>query len=136
MRLTSTHTFATLEVSAAAYDEIKAKLVEAEYQHAFIDDAIDMHGIGLVKAELSSTWITAYDFGGSNIEPRQHFHCARCGTRQVVEGLTRTGFDLAAKEFIGVHRECKAGDSDATGDAQTAAEGKSGLLGGDGFVHV
>lgn len=47
----STYTFATLEVSAAAYLEIRAKLEEADYQHAIREDgAIDMHGIGLVRA--------------------------------------------------------------------------------------
>lgn len=61
MRLTSTHTFATLEVSNAAYDEIAAKLKEAGYDHVFMEDgAIDMHGIGLVKVEA-----------GDGIEPPQ-----------------------------------------------------------------
>lgn len=48
-----THTFAELEVSAAAYDEIRKLLEEAGYQHAFMEDGvIDMHGIGLTKADL------------------------------------------------------------------------------------
>ncbi len=42
------HTFALLAVSKQTYDEIKAKLEAADYQHAFVDEAIDMHGIGLV----------------------------------------------------------------------------------------
>lgn len=47
-RLTSTHTFVELELSPAAYAEIRAKLEEAGYQHAFAEDgAIDMHGIGV-----------------------------------------------------------------------------------------
>jgi hypothetical protein len=54
MTTRSTYTFALLEVSAAAYDEIKAKLTEAGYAHSLNDrDAlqpIDMHGIGLVRA--------------------------------------------------------------------------------------
>jgi hypothetical protein len=49
-----TYTFAKLEVSQAVYDEIRAKLVEAGYEHAFgLDDEvelIDMHGIALVRA--------------------------------------------------------------------------------------
>lgn len=52
----STHTFAELGVSAAAYDEIAGKLREAGYDHAFIEATvgsgglvIDMHGIGLVR---------------------------------------------------------------------------------------
>ncbi len=45
-----THTYATLEVSAAAYEEIKSKLLAAEYQHAINDEGeIDMHGIALVR---------------------------------------------------------------------------------------
>jgi NTP pyrophosphatase (non-canonical NTP hydrolase) len=43
------HTFALLAVSPAAYDEIAAKLKAADYHHSFVDDAIDMHGIGLER---------------------------------------------------------------------------------------
>lgn len=50
-RIRSTYTYATLEVSAAAYKEIRDKLDAAGYQHAFHEDGdgevIDMHGIGL-----------------------------------------------------------------------------------------
>jgi len=49
-----THTFAVLELSPAAFNEIKTKLEAAGYQHAFIKEdgelTIDMHGIG-VKEE-------------------------------------------------------------------------------------
>lgn len=46
------HTYALLEVSSAAYDEVRAKLSEAGYSHAFADDgAIDMHGIALVRED-------------------------------------------------------------------------------------
>jgi hypothetical protein len=41
------HTYSVLEISLAAFDEIKRKLEEAEYHHAFHDDLIDMHGIAL-----------------------------------------------------------------------------------------
>jgi hypothetical protein len=60
----TTYTFAELEVSAAAYDEIAAKLREAGYDHAFVparteiqgvqterEPAIDMHGIALTREE-------------------------------------------------------------------------------------
>ncbi len=44
----STHTYAILELSKPAYDEIRAKLDAAGYQHAFHDDGvIDMHGIAV-----------------------------------------------------------------------------------------
>lgn len=46
-----THTFAVLELSAAAFKEIRDKLEAAGYQHAFIKEdeelTIDMHGIGI-----------------------------------------------------------------------------------------
>ena len=43
-----TYTYAVLEVSKAAYDEIAAKLRDAGYDHAFTDEGeIDMHGIAL-----------------------------------------------------------------------------------------
>lgn len=50
-----THTYVLLEVSEAAYEEIRAKLEAAGYQHVFHDNPdapasprIDMHGIALV----------------------------------------------------------------------------------------
>lgn len=44
-----THTYALLEVSRPAYEEIQAKLIEAGYDHAINKDGeIDMHGIALV----------------------------------------------------------------------------------------
>ena len=50
--MTYTHTYVTLEISAAAYDEIAAKLLKAGYSHCFNDDGeIDMHGLALVKSE-------------------------------------------------------------------------------------
>ena len=54
MRLRTTHTFVTLEISEAAYKEIKQKLLAASYNHVFIYDydgteKIDMAGIGLTK---------------------------------------------------------------------------------------
>jgi hypothetical protein len=54
-----TYTYATLEVSQACYDEIKAKLEAAGYQDQFHKGTgaarghvlIDMHGIALVTKE-------------------------------------------------------------------------------------
>jgi hypothetical protein len=42
-----THTYAILDVSKKTFDEIRAKLDAAGYQHAFDRDVIDMHGIAL-----------------------------------------------------------------------------------------
>ncbi len=54
-RTTSTHTFALLEVTPAAFEEVRGKLEDAGYTHAFhrIDDraAVDMHGIALTSRE-------------------------------------------------------------------------------------
>lgn len=48
----STHTYAVLDVSPEAYAEIRRRLEEAGYAHAFDDrneggEVIDMHGIAL-----------------------------------------------------------------------------------------
>ena len=60
----ATHTYAVLDVSAAAYDEIAAKLREAGYEHAFLPERteieglqsergalIDMHGIAIARLD-------------------------------------------------------------------------------------
>lgn len=51
-----THTFAELELSPAAYDEIRQKLQAAGYDHAFMEDgALDMHGIGVTREKVGSS---------------------------------------------------------------------------------
>jgi hypothetical protein len=50
-----THTYAVLELSKAAFDEITQKLRAAGYDHAFHDDVVDMQGIAvsaLVTGEI------------------------------------------------------------------------------------
>ena len=47
MKTRTTHTYAVLELSPAAYSEIREKLAAAGYQHAFHDDLIDMQGIAV-----------------------------------------------------------------------------------------
>ena len=51
MTITSTYTYATMEISKAAWDEIAEKLKEAGYTQAFHDfgRVLDMHGIALVQ---------------------------------------------------------------------------------------
>jgi hypothetical protein len=50
----TSHTYAVLEVSDTAYQEVAAKLRAAGYHHVFIDDGkIDMHGIALAVATLT-----------------------------------------------------------------------------------
>lgn len=48
-----THTYAILELSPAAYSEIREKLAAAGYSDQFQDDLIDMHGIA-VTAESAA----------------------------------------------------------------------------------
>lgn len=52
MPIRPTHTYVTLDVSTAAYEEIKKKLLAAGYDHAINSDGeIDMQGIALVEEE-------------------------------------------------------------------------------------
>jgi hypothetical protein len=50
-----THTLATLEVSESTFNEIKKLLLDAGYDHVFLDneEIIDMQGIGIKKLEIS-----------------------------------------------------------------------------------
>ena len=46
-----TYTYALMEVSQDAWDEVAAKLKEAGYDHAFHEGgALDMHGVALVPS--------------------------------------------------------------------------------------
>jgi hypothetical protein len=50
----NTHTYVTLEISAAGYDEIAKKLRDAEYHHCFnAPGEIDMLGIAVVRGAES-----------------------------------------------------------------------------------
>lgn len=45
-----THTVVELEISAAAYDEIRRKLEDADYDHCFVGGGlIDMTGIAVTR---------------------------------------------------------------------------------------
>jgi hypothetical protein len=46
-----TRTYAVLEVTPMAYQEIRQRLEKAGYQHAIDNDKIDMHGIALQALE-------------------------------------------------------------------------------------
>ena len=50
-----THTYAVLKVTALAYKEIRAKLEQAGYGHAFNGDTVDMHGIAIEAEHLDGT---------------------------------------------------------------------------------
>lgn len=80
-----THTIVELGLSLEAYEEIKAKLTKAGYQHAFMEDGtIDMTGIG-VSTDLK--W------------------CERCGGN----GFTGpgTGYDSVCSQCGGTKTERK-----------------------------
>lgn len=60
-----TYTFSTLEVSPAFYEEVKAKLLRAGYDHAIRQDSgdeelLDMHGIALTRAKLADGVINPF----------------------------------------------------------------------------
>lgn len=46
-------TYAILKVSSEAYTEIKQKLKDAGYDHAFVDGNIDMRGIALQEEKMT-----------------------------------------------------------------------------------
>lgn len=54
--VTSTHTFVTMDVPAEVYDIIRAKFIEAGYDHVIMnedqpDEALDMTGIAITKGQ-------------------------------------------------------------------------------------
>lgn len=72
MAIRQTHTYATLEVSHAAYNEVEKLLRAAGYGHAFMPDgAIDMHGIALTKA----TKYRKCDGCGASYEGTYCYYC-------------------------------------------------------------
>lgn len=86
----ATRTYALMEVSEGAYNEILKKLRDAGYDHAIHDDeggALDMHGIALVKrAPPPATAHASTSPGPVNCNIRLHFQnkgyprsCERCG---------------------------------------------------------
>lgn len=52
MSTRTTHTTARLEVSRAFFEDVKARLRDAGYDHAFLQDgSIDMTGIAIAPVE-------------------------------------------------------------------------------------
>ena len=65
--MTRTHTYGTLEISKAAYQEIRKKLLAADYVHAIGklfggDEMLDMDEIALVESKAKSKAITTREF--------------------------------------------------------------------------
>jgi hypothetical protein len=44
-----THTYAFLEVLPSTWHDVRKRLEQADYVHAFHDNAIDMHGLALIE---------------------------------------------------------------------------------------
>lgn len=91
MAMTETRTYARLELSQAAYDEIKIKLKAAGYSHAFTKNGvIDMHGIGVAQKLVLKT---------SPATPDHHCDCSVCversdTLRQLVDSVLIPGIQL------------------------------------------
>lgn len=80
-----TYTYAVLDVSEAAYNEIAAKLRAAGYSHVFDKrrgekDLIDMHGIALaIEDTPTPTPEPAFDAAGRSE------HCSACQSQLVAD---------------------------------------------------
>jgi hypothetical protein len=110
-----THTFVELEMSAAAYDEIAAKLREAGYDHAFMKDiagatgkeTIDLHGIGVTKgaAEQCPNCVHLAQMLETKLDGEQGIHVSTGGrsrdeklfSARDVQAFTAIGFALRKK---------------------------------------
>ena len=62
-----THTYALLEVSEEAWEEIRKRLIEAGRRDVDKDGEIDMHGIALVKEEVDREELMR-QFRGGHLE--------------------------------------------------------------------
>lgn len=99
----TTHTYAQLEISRAAYDEIATKLREAGYDHCFIgeDGMIAMQGIAVIPAapprETSLEGIRAVGVAARRAGYRSNACPYRSGTAEA-EAWTR-GWDYANAEM-------------------------------------
>lgn len=96
-----THTFAELAVTAGTYEEIAEKLREANYGHTFIGDAIDMHGIGLIRA---------IDDGDSYPWPEHGWTCFHCGETFRTKASARDHFGADPGKEPGCIVKVKLGD--------------------------
>lgn len=65
--MTSTRTYALMEISPEAYAEIADAMKRAQYDHAFMEDnAIDMHGIAVIPAHKTSPLLHRPDVADEN----------------------------------------------------------------------
>lgn len=94
------HTYAVLQISKAAFDEIRGKLKEAGYEHAFDDAAeggpvVDMHGVAVqaVPKTPESDPLTKQGWGFPTQSRRAHWFSAGrslCGKWGYLGDLTKS----------------------------------------------
>lgn len=110
-----THTFARLEISSAAFHQIKKKLKEAGYSHLFVDDnTIDMTGIGISPKIAPPKFVRRLLTGKEFRYAAQHglsvyyelesyaedsFECRKCVIKNNGEVYGIGEVDLNANEF-------------------------------------
>lgn len=105
----ATHTYAILEISAAAFGEIRSKLLAAGYDHAFHMDGdkidIDMNGIAVRAAPPIRHPYRHYPPGMGDESRRLHraynalVEAQRAGVKNAVE-VVRLTDECAAKGII------------------------------------
>jgi hypothetical protein len=123
----TTYTYAILDVSQAAFEEIKAKLEAAGYQHAFGEDdgrtVIDMHGIAVAPedstdtGEMVTVTTSAPPRSLLRIPPEFENHlrvCPECARRPSYVPLCSVGAailkDDIARQFAALLGECVHGE--------------------------
>jgi hypothetical protein len=103
-----THTYVTLEISAAGYDEIARKLRDADYGHCFNSSGeIDMTGIAVVRAQQPMKYIPKVEEPG---------RCANCGGIHYgsvgcpyLDGVSKQGaVEKSTLEQAGMQNEAKS----------------------------
>src|SRR5687768_10458814 len=101
MPLRQTHTYAELEVSAAAYDEVADKLKAAGYDHAFQDGVIDMHGIALTRGPEPERKLVV------NSSSRMRAFVLQNGEPCSIAGRTGRGIAVVEQQPHPALRHCK-----------------------------
>lgn len=104
MSIRQTHTYAVLEISQSAYDEIHEKLSVAGYHHAFDNDdgapIIDMHGIAVkAKPSVRGSGLNKEDICVCGHRRQAHSDEGRCGIIgcSCAPGCIHDGFVNAAE---------------------------------------
>jgi hypothetical protein len=107
--MSATHTYVVLPVSAAAFEEIKRKLTEAGYSHAFGEHGIDMHGLVVapekamtteeIEARFKEFWTGFAARHTREIPTHNPDIVQRVGVTELEEFAARSSFHAAVKLF-------------------------------------